>query len=87
MWPSQLQGLCCTVHFFITRALYLQLISDLMFSVFIAAFRIFTSRRGIWRHLYSDNATTFEEADSELRNLFKAALTFYKRVGATLANH
>jgi hypothetical protein len=71
---------------FVTRALHLELVSDLTTSAFIAAFRRFTSRRGLCRHLYSDNATTFKGADSELKGMFKAASTFYNKVGATLAN-
>jgi hypothetical protein len=49
------------------RTLHLELVSDLTTSAFIAAFLRFTSQRGLCRHLYSDNATTFEGADSELR--------------------
>jgi hypothetical protein len=72
---------------FVTRALHLELVSDLTSSAFIATFRRFTSRRGLCRHLYSDNAITFKGADSKLRGIFKAASTFYKRVGATLTNN
>jgi hypothetical protein len=71
---------------FVTRALHLELVSDLTTNAFIAAVRKFTSRRGLCSHLYSDNATTFKGADSKLRGMFKATSTFYKRIGATLAN-
>jgi hypothetical protein len=71
---------------FVTRALHLELVSDLMTSSFIAAFRRFTSRHGLCRYLYSDNATTFKGADNELRNMFKTASTFYNKIGAILAN-
>jgi hypothetical protein len=54
---------------FVTRALHLELVSDLKTSSFIAAFRRFASRRGFCRYLYSDNATTFQGANNELRNL------------------
>jgi hypothetical protein len=71
---------------FVTRVLHLKLVSDLMTSPFIAAFRRFISRRGLCRHLYSDNFTTFKGANCELRSMFKAAPMFYNKVGATLAN-
>jgi hypothetical protein len=69
---------------FVTRALYLELVSDSTTSSFIAAFRRFTSRRGLYRYLYSDNLTTFKEVDNELQNMFKSASTFYNKIGAIL---
>ena len=52
---------------FVTRAIHLEPVSDLTSETFIAAYRRFVSRRGICRTLYSDNATTFRGADTNLR--------------------
>jgi hypothetical protein len=71
---------------FVTRALHLEIVSDLTTNLFVAAIRIFKCRRGHCRHLCSDNATIFKVADGELRGMFKAASIFYKRVGTTLAH-
>ncbi|XP_076549167.1 uncharacterized protein LOC143306370 [Osmia lignaria lignaria] len=71
---------------FATRAIHLELVSDLTASTFIAAYRRFVSRRGICHRLYSDNATTFKGADTELRTMFEEASEFYQAVASTLAN-
>lgn len=42
-----------------TRAVHIELVSDMMATAFIAAFRRFVSRRGKISNLYSDNATNF----------------------------
>ena len=71
---------------FATRAIHLELVSDLTSASFICAFRRFVGRRGICRHLYSDNATNFQGADKELRGMFKRASEFYQEVASLLAN-
>lgn len=60
--------------------------SDLSTSSFLAAYRRFTSRRGLVKTLYSDNGTTFRGADRELRKMFDTASEFYAGVAGTLAN-
>lgn len=50
-----------------TKAIHLELVSDLSTNAFLAAFRRFTARRGKCVNLYSDNATNFTGADSVLR--------------------
>lgn len=69
---------------FATRAIHLELASDLTSQGFIAAFRRFVSRRGLCATLYSDNATNFRGADRELRTLFHQASQFYAEANATL---
>lgn len=71
---------------FVSRAVHLELASDLTSEAFIAAFRRFVSRRGPCKHLFSDNATNFQGADQELRTMFRAASDFYYRVAGSLAN-
>ncbi|XP_031359012.1 uncharacterized protein LOC116182608 [Photinus pyralis] len=42
-----------------TKAVHLEVVSDLSAEAFIAAFRRFVARRGCVSHVYSDNATNF----------------------------
>ena len=71
---------------FTTRAIHLELVSDLTTRTFLDAFRRFVGRRGICKNLYSDNATNFKCADKELQAMFSAASDFYKEVATLLAN-
>lgn len=57
----------CTV----TKAIHLELVSDLTTNAFLAAFRRFTSRRGHCSDLWSDCATNFVGASRELDIMFK----------------
>ncbi|XP_066585519.1 uncharacterized protein [Prorops nasuta] len=70
---------------FSTKALHLEAVSDLTTSSFLAAFRRFTSRRGVCQSIYSDNGTNFQGADRELRNLFKITSEFYSNIAEELA--
>ena len=54
-----------------TKALHLELVSDLTKEAFIAALNRFTSRRGKPRTIYSDNGTTFVGTFNELPGLLK----------------
>jgi len=56
---------------FVTRAIHLELVSDLTTSAFMAALFRFMSRRGQCAHMYSDNGTNFVGADKELTSYFK----------------
>ncbi|XP_039280373.1 uncharacterized protein LOC120350555 isoform X2 [Nilaparvata lugens] len=53
----------------ITRAVHIEVVSELSTSVFLAALTRFISRRGIPRNIYSDNATTFVGANNDLKEL------------------
>ena len=68
---------------FTTRPIDLELVSD---PSFICAFRRFVGRRGICQNLYSDNATSFQGADRELKEMFRRASRFYSEVASILAN-
>lgn len=57
---------------FVTRAVHLELVSDLTTNAFMAALFRFMSRRGQCAHIYSDNGTNFIGAKKELQNYFKA---------------
>ncbi|XP_051167791.1 uncharacterized protein LOC127285698 [Leptopilina boulardi] len=71
---------------FATKAIHLEAVSDMTTSTFLAAYRRFTGRRGLCRRLYSDNGTTFQGADRELRSMFKRGSTFYMEAAAAFAN-
>ncbi|XP_055585541.1 uncharacterized protein LOC129738386 [Uranotaenia lowii] len=56
---------------FRTKAVHIELVGNLTTDAFLAALRRFMSRRGYPQHIYSDNATNFCGAKSELNALFK----------------
>ena len=53
-----------------TRAIHLELVSDLTANAFIAALRRFMARRGIPSQLYSDNGTNLRKACNVLHDLY-----------------
>ncbi|XP_018358515.1 PREDICTED: uncharacterized protein LOC108758199 [Trachymyrmex cornetzi] len=57
-----------------TKAVHLELVSDLISETFIAALGRFSSRRGKPAHIYSDNGTNFVGANKELKELAKFLL-------------
>ncbi|GBM43658.1 hypothetical protein AVEN_78030-1 [Araneus ventricosus] len=54
-----------------TKALHLELVSDLTSEAFIAALKRFCSRRGTPKDIHSDNGITFIGAKKKLGDLFK----------------
>lgn len=52
---------------FLTRAVHIELVSDLTKEAFIAAFRRFIARRGKPAQMFSDNGTNFTGANLELQ--------------------
>lgn len=71
---------------FATRAIHLELVSDLTSASFISAYRRFVGRRGICQNLYSDNVTNFQGADKEVKSMFRRSSEFYKKTASLLAN-
>lgn len=59
---------------FTTKAVHLELVSDLSTEAFLAALRRFTSRRGLPLEIHSDNGTNFQGASKEIRKQFKAVI-------------
>ncbi|XP_018315524.1 uncharacterized protein [Mycetomoellerius zeteki] len=55
---------------FTTKAVHLELVSDLTTATFLAALRRFISRRGLCSTIYSDNATNFIGAARELEDIY-----------------
>lgn len=66
---------------FASKAIHLELVSDLTTEAFLGALRRFTSRRGICSDLYSDNGTNFVGANRELQQIF----TFIRENEQTIA--
>lgn len=54
----------------VTRAVHLELVSDLTTDAFLLAFKRFIARRGICSVIYSDNAKTFKKAEKDLKSLW-----------------
>ncbi|XP_014216417.1 uncharacterized protein LOC106645145 [Copidosoma floridanum] len=53
-----------------TKAVHLEIVSDLTTAGFLGAFSRFMSRRGTLAHVYSDNGTNYVGANSHLRELY-----------------
>lgn len=56
----------------VTRAVHLELVTDLTTERFLLALKRFIARRGLCKVIYSDNAKTFKRADKDLRELWKS---------------
>ena len=56
---------CC----FVTKAVHLELVTDLTTEAFIGALKRFIARRGRCQHIFSDNATNFTGAKNKLSEL------------------
>ena len=80
------KGYIVVFVYFATRAIHLELVSDLTTASFISAYRRFVGRRGLCQKLYSDNATNFHGADNELKAMFQRASNFYQQAASVLAN-
>lgn len=65
------KGYICLFICLSTRAIHLELVSDLSTVSFINALKRLISRRGICQCIYSDNATNFKGANNELHDLYK----------------
>ncbi|UYV60400.1 hypothetical protein LAZ67_1001040 [Cordylochernes scorpioides] len=56
---------------FTTKAIHLEVVSDLTAEAFIATLRRFTSRRGLPSDIFSDNATNFKLANRVLLDFYR----------------
>ncbi|GBM43421.1 hypothetical protein AVEN_18595-1 [Araneus ventricosus] len=61
----------CVCICFSTKAIHLELLSDLTSDALIATLKRFTSRRGRCSKIYTDNATNFVESNSKLKKFYK----------------
>lgn len=71
---------------FETRAIHLEIVSSLEAITYIAAFDRLISGGGPIQKLYSDNATNFKGADSEIRELFQRYCDLCKSQGNRVVN-
>ena len=69
--PKMLKAWICLFICLSTKAIHLEIVTDLTSDAFLACFRRFSSRRGTPSNLYSDNATTFIGANTELKRFFQ----------------
>ncbi|GFX06023.1 integrase catalytic domain-containing protein [Trichonephila clavipes] len=65
----------CVCICFVTRAIHLEILSDLTSDAIIATLKRFMSRRGKCSKIFTDNATNFVGANSQL-NVFYKTLNF-----------
>ncbi|XP_048002533.1 uncharacterized protein LOC125239093 isoform X1 [Leguminivora glycinivorella] len=56
---------------FVTKAVHLELVSDLTTDTFLASFKRFIARRNVPTEVYCDNAATFKSASTQLSELYK----------------
>ena len=57
---------CC-----VTRAVHIELVTNLSSNNFLDCFRRFVSRRGLPSLIISDNGTTFQSAEKTLREIME----------------
>jgi Family of unknown function (DUF5641)/Integrase zinc binding domain len=63
---------------FVTRAIHVELASDLSTGTFLGALKRFVSRRGKPTHIYSDNGCNFVKANKEMKNNFEFIMSIDK---------
>lgn len=61
------KGYICVFICLATKAMHLELVSDLTATAFLAAYRRFTARRGNVANIYSDNGTNFVKANKMIQ--------------------
>ncbi|XP_063545735.1 uncharacterized protein LOC134753726 [Cydia strobilella] len=66
------KGYVCLFICMVTKAIHLEVVSELTSRGFLEAFKRFTSRRGRCLEIYSDNGTNFVGVAKELKDLFNA---------------
>ncbi|XP_045446031.1 uncharacterized protein LOC123654111 [Melitaea cinxia] len=76
------KGYICLFVCMSTRALHLEVVSDMSTQAFLAAFRRFVARRGHCAKLYSDNGTNFVGAARELQQLTHCQASIAKHLEA-----
>ncbi|XP_011859308.1 PREDICTED: uncharacterized protein LOC105556807 [Vollenhovia emeryi] len=79
------KGWICVFVCFSTSAVHLEAVSDYSTEGFIAAYRRFSSRRGIAHTLHSDCGTNFISADAALKRLFIQSTQEHQRVSHLLS--
>ncbi|XP_072156611.1 uncharacterized protein [Bemisia tabaci] len=73
--PRKTKGYLCLFVCMATKAVHLEVVSDLTTEAFLAALDRFVGRRGLCRTIFSDNATNFTGAKRHLSELYEFLLT------------
>lgn len=60
----------CVFVYMAIKAVHLEVVSDVTNNKFLTAFRHFIAKRGIPKHVYSDNATNFVGANNHFKELY-----------------
>jgi hypothetical protein len=68
--PYEHKAYICLFTCAVTRAIHLELVTDLSTATFLRAFRRFAARRSLPRKMISDNGSTYLSAADELKKLF-----------------
>lgn len=79
------KGWICVFVCFATSAVHLEAVTDYSTEGFIAAYRRFSSRRGIAHTLHSDCGTNFVGADAALKRLFIQSTQEHQTLSQALA--
>lgn len=74
----------CIFICFVTKAIHLEMVSDLTSEAFIATLKRFFARRGKVSKIYSDNAQTFIGANREIKRLLEIVINHDKTVAEYL---
>lgn len=69
--PVISKGYICLFVCFTTKAVHLEVVSDMTTASFLACFRRFVSRRGLPHDVYCDNASNFKGARNQLTDLYR----------------
>ncbi|XP_071579872.1 uncharacterized protein [Temnothorax nylanderi] len=69
-----------------TKAVHIELVSDMTTEAFLAALNRFTARRGICSEIFSDNGTNFVGASRELKEVYTFLEKESSEIGRSLAN-
>ncbi len=68
--PVYLKAYACLFVCFSTKAVHIELVSDLTSEAFLAALKRFVARRGCPTHLQSDNGSNFVGANNILKDIY-----------------
>ncbi|CAH2088739.1 unnamed protein product [Euphydryas editha] len=81
------KGYICLFVCMVTKAVHIEVVSDLTSRGFLEAFKRFVARRGCCLNLHSDNGTNFVGAAKELEDLFDAEKSsMVKEISDSLAS-
>lgn len=84
---KMIKAYTCIFVCFVTKAVHLELVSDLTTEAFLAAFKRFTSRRGLCSEIHSDNGTNYVGASNELKKIYDFLRNNENNIRANFIKH